>query len=253
MKCKKCGNDAPERAVICPECGEILPRQKEGAVIEKESGQTMPDRFSMPFLNSVPEKLEQAEDETIEDPVELQRQKREERTKLRRRITGVSIIAVLLLAIILYTIFLGGYKLAVFRYVKGIDYNSGSMYASLVPDAYLDYLENTYNVTRREVKEMVGDYFISWNKKSDDSGGTSYKINSTEKIDDTLELEEELASLYGISVEIKKAVTVDLTIDEGGKKMTESLVFVKIGQRWCSIEAMNDIEYVCQYDGYGQW
>ena len=31
MKCEHCGYEAPERAVICPECGEILPRPKKPA------------------------------------------------------------------------------------------------------------------------------------------------------------------------------------------------------------------------------
>ena len=36
MKCEHCGYDAPERAVICPECGEILPRPKKAEEEETE-------------------------------------------------------------------------------------------------------------------------------------------------------------------------------------------------------------------------
>jgi len=53
MKCEHCGYDAPERAVICPECGEILPRPKKAEEEETEKAavqkKTAPDAdsFSM--------------------------------------------------------------------------------------------------------------------------------------------------------------------------------------------------------------
>ena len=66
MKCEHCGYDAPERAVICPECGEILPRPKKAEEEETEKAavqkKTAPDAdsFSMPFL-SAPADLEKAD------------------------------------------------------------------------------------------------------------------------------------------------------------------------------------------------
>lgn len=255
MKCKHCGYEIPERAVICPECGEIVPREKQDAAEKKTENTTVPDSFSMPFLSATPESAEQSENAAVQDPVEIQRQQREKRTKLRRRITGISILSVLVLVVILYCVLLGGYKLAVFRYVKGVDYASGSMYTALVPDTYIDHLEDTYDFTRREVKEMMGDYFTSWNQNYGNPGKMSYQINSAAEMEgeELAELEQELKSLYDISVEIKKGVTVKLTINDGGQKAAESAVFIKIGQRWYCMEAMEDIDYVCQYDGYGQW
>ena len=29
--------------------------------------------------------------------------------------------------------------------------------------------------------------------------------------------------------------------------------FVKIGNRWCCMKAMEDIDFVCQNDGYNVW
>lgn len=59
MKCEHCGYEAPERAVICPECGEILPRPKKPAAEEQAKKEPSPaaEKFSMPFL-SAPADLE---------------------------------------------------------------------------------------------------------------------------------------------------------------------------------------------------
>ena len=160
MKCEHCGYDAPERAVICPECGEILPRPKKAEEEETEKAavqkKTAPDAdsFSMPFL-SAPADLEKADGIAAEDPEVLRRQKQEKTTRLTRRIVAAAVAAAVVLAAVLYYVFFGGYKLAVYRYVKGVDRESGSMYVALVPDAYMDYLETTYSTTRREVKSMI--------------------------------------------------------------------------------------------------
>ena len=54
MKCEHCGYEAPERAVICPECGEILPRPKKPAAEEQAKKEPSPaaEKFSMPFLSA---------------------------------------------------------------------------------------------------------------------------------------------------------------------------------------------------------
>lgn len=143
MKCEHCGYDAPERAVICPECGEILPRPKKAEEEETEKAavqkKTAPDAdsFSMPFL-SAPADLEKADGIAAEDPEVLRRQKQEKTTRLTRRIVAAAVAAAVVLAAVLYYVFFGGYKLAVYRYVKGVDRESGSMYVALVPDAYME-------------------------------------------------------------------------------------------------------------------
>ena len=50
-----------------------------------------------------------------------------------------------------------------------------------------------------------------------------------------------------------KAVEVSLTIDDGGTKASEKATFVKIGSRWCCMKAMEDMDYVCQNNGYNVW
>ena len=56
-----------------------------------------------------------------------------------------------------------------------------------------------------------------------------------------------------LTVEISKAVEVSLIIDDGGTKASEKATFVKIGSRWCCMKAMEDMDYVCQNNGYNVW
>ena len=100
------------------------------------------------------------------------------------------------------------------------------------------------------------DYFKYWNKNYGTDGRMSYDIGKTEEITDADEisaLESELKTDYNITVEIKKAVTVSVNIDDGGTKASEQATFVKIGNRWCCMKAMEDIDFVCQNDGYNVW
>lgn len=257
MKCEHCGYEAPERAVICPECGEILPRPKKPAAEEQAKKEPSPtaEKFSMPFL-SAPADLEKADGIAAEDPEELRRAAQEKKFRRTRRIVAAAVAFVLILLAVVYYVFFWGYKLAVFRYVKGVDYSSGSMYTALVPDAYMDYLESTYSTTRREVKSMMSDYFDYWNENYGTEGRMSYDIGHVQHISDADELaalEDELHTNYDITVEISKAVEVSLTIDDGGTKASEKATFVKIGSRWCCMKAMEDMDYVCQNDGYNVW
>lgn len=250
MKCEHCGSDVPERAVICPECGEILPREKKTEPEAASREASLPNAFSMPFLSASSSSAQAA---AAEDPREVQFRAREKRTRQIRLCVSLGIVVLLALAVTLYTVFLGGYKLAAFRFVKGIDKASGSMYVALVPDPYMDYLENTYDTTRREVKEMVHDYYVNWNENYGTEGSMSYDILNASEITDTEALEQTLKTSYGISVEIKKAVSATLSIDDGGTKGKQKVTFVKIGHRWCVMEAMEEIDYVCKNDGYNAW
>lgn len=259
MKCEHCGSEAPERAVICPECGEILPREEKKKAAKQAS---LPTSFQTTYLNAgIPAEEAEAEEDVSSavrtDPALLERQKKIRKTRLVRRIVGLAALGIVVLAVVLYTVFLGGYKRALYCYVKGADHANGGLYVSTVPDAFIDHLDSTYdNATKREVKEMVGDYFVFWNQNYGNEGRISYEITHTEKITEEQalgELESTLRSSYDISLEIEKAVQVKIKLNDGGVSGAESLTFIKVGMRWYSMEAMEDIEYICQNDGYGVW
>lgn len=251
MKCEKCGCEAPERAVICPECGEILPRPSAEKTDAAHTQETIPDGFSIPYLSASADTAAGS----AEDPHKISAEQQIKRNIRKRRIVFSSVAVVVILAVVLYIVFLGGYKLAAFRYIKGVDYSSGSMYLALVPDSYMDYLETTYETTRRDVKESVSDYFVSWNKNYGNEGRMSYDITKKQSLNvsEIEELEDELKQSYNITVEISKAVAVNFSVNDGGERASEKATFVKIGAKWCCMEAMEQIDYVCQYDGYGQW
>jgi len=92
MKCEHCGYEAPERAVICPECGEILPRPKKPAAEEQAKKEPSPtaEKFSMPFL-SAPADLEKADGIAAEDPEELRRAAQEKKFRRTRRIVAAAV------------------------------------------------------------------------------------------------------------------------------------------------------------------
>ena len=98
MKCEHCGYEAPERAVICPECGEILPRPKKPEAEEQAKKEPSPaaEKFSMPFL-SAPADLEKADGIAAEDPEELRRAAQEKKFRRTRRIVAAAVAFVLIL------------------------------------------------------------------------------------------------------------------------------------------------------------
>ena len=71
MKCEHCGAEAPERAVICPECGEILKRAPQETAEKKTAAVPMPDGFAMPFLAATGTDGDSST--TTEDPREIGR------------------------------------------------------------------------------------------------------------------------------------------------------------------------------------
>ena len=42
-------------------------------------------------------------------------------------------------------------------------------------------------------------------------------------------------------------------VNDRGDKQKEKATFVQIGAGWYCMEAMEQISYICEYDGYNQW
>lgn len=249
MICKHCNKEIPDQSLLCPECGEMILRESKKSTTQKADFD-----MSMPFLQA--EATIETGSSLTDDPNIKKEEKIIKKNKKIRNILICSLLGIIIVGTVLYTIFLGGYKLAVYRYVKGIDHCSGSTYLKLAPDSFEKYLENTYSVTRRDIKSMIGDYFTSWNENYGEDGAMTYTIESVVK-DDTAEnmdeLEEELKSDYNITVTIKESVTVKLTIHDGSSDNAEKATLVHIGSHWYCMEAMEQMDYIAEYDGYDEW
>jgi len=219
----------------------------------------------MPYLSAEATVKTSVQAETaMEDPQQLAQQAAVRRNKWIRRGVALGIVVVLLVSIILYVVFFGGYKKPLYQYVKGMDKQRGSSYTAIVPNAYLEYLEDTYDMNRREVKEMMGNYFTASMEKSKETYGSnvtiSYDVLGTTEITDSQTLadyEDQLKESYNVDLSISKAVSVRTKLvyagDTQSEYYTESLVFLKSGMKWYSLDAMKDMDYVAQYNGYGLW
>ncbi len=250
MNCKSCGCELPEGALVCPECCAFVPRESSnsGDTTQKEQ-KTVENDFSTSFFSAT----DDTEDALV-DPVAIARAEKIHKNHIRYGITAGIVVVVIAVVAIVYGVCFSGYKLAAYRYIKGMDHSSGSMYVAMVPDKFLDYLNGTYGFTRREVKSTVSDYFVSWNN-SYSPGNMSYTITSKTWLDDDeiADIADDIYSDYKIKVDISKAISIDYRIDDSGTIGREHSTFIKIGARWCSVEAMETIDWVCSYSGYGAW
>ncbi|MEE0438860.1 MAG: zinc-ribbon domain-containing protein [Ruminococcus sp.] len=271
MKCNNCGASMEEDAVRCPACGSPVDAasasETEPAPQPAKSAEPSDafSSFSMPYLSAEATVKTSVQAETaMEDPQQLAQQAAVRRNKWIRRGVALGIVVVLLVSIILYVVFFGGYKKPLYQYVKGMDKQRGSSYTAIVPNAYLEYLEDTYDMNRREVKEMMGNYFTASMEKSKETYGSnvtiSYDVLGTTEITDSQTLadyEDQLKESYNVDLSISKAVSVRTKLvyagDTQSEYYTESLVFLKSGMKWYSLDAMKDMDYVAQYNGYGLW
>lgn len=251
--CPKCGATLPDNAAVCPECGEIVHKMVYDEDEDDEEIRDVPENFSMPYLHAPAEETGTRGGTT--DPQLERAEEVTRKTKKRYRVTAIVVAAVLVLLIALYAIFLGGYKLAAFRYIEGAHMSSGTLYLQLVPDDYITYLSEEYEVTKRDLKQMIADYWVYWNEENDGEGFLTYSIKSAYDMDaDSLtSLEEEIADDYGIDVDISAAKDVHFKVTIDGETYSEEGTFVKIGAKWCCIEAFETIAYICYYDGYDVW
>lgn len=271
MKCNNCGASMEENAVRCPACGSPV----DAASVSETEPAPQPVKsaepsdafssFSMPYLSAeATVKTSVQAEAAMEDPQQLAQQAAVRRNKWIRRGVALGIVVVLLVSTILYVVFFGGYKKPLYQYVKGMDKQRGSSYTAIVPNAYLEYLEDTYDMNRREVKEMMGNYFTASMEKSEETYGSnvtiSYDVLGTTEITDSQTLadyEAQLKESYNVDLSISKAVSVRTKLvyagDTQSEYYTESLVFLKSGMKWYSLDAMKDMDYVAQYNGYGLW
>ena len=71
------------------------------------------------------------------------------------------------------------------------------------------------------------------------------------------EYEQKIADTYSVTVDIDKVVLANVRIVTSGSNQnaTDSLTLTlfKSGSKWYSMDAMEQVDYACQYDGYDLW
>lgn len=275
-KCTSCGAELSDAAVICRECGEGQP--------QSESNDSF---FSMPYLsaNVKPAVRSDAEEHTEEDkPAEKKTKKaklskeeidsiidprerafaKQDRRNRMVRITAL-IIAVLVLigtAVYLFTRSTG-YMRALDKYVDG-RISNGTEYMDIVPEIYLIEAEDTYSMSRPDIRSTTKNYLATVKTQLEADFGSgldcTYKVITERETDSETDLdtiEESLLSVYGIDISIDKAayVSVKLTTKGSASQTTEtmSLTFFEYEGKWYSMDAMEIVQFACVNAGYGLW
>ncbi|MGN1403385.1 MAG: zinc-ribbon domain-containing protein [Ruminococcus sp.] len=130
---------------------------------------------------------------------------------------------------------------------------SGEDYAKMVPEAYWDYIEDTYDVTKEDAiagmdlfleenaESLGGDLSYEWSQT-----GVEFGFGDTDTLDDVREVTDQ----YGLEISSGIGIGVDATITGAEDSMQESFAIwsVKIDGEWYNVSAMDDFETVCQGD-----
>lgn len=253
MKCKFCEQELPEGAEKCPNCG-----------IPVRSNQTQESSASMKSTYRTPEQIQQSDSaEEIETPEA--RYERIERTSRRNHwIAAACVLLVLILLVSGYFLFFSGYRAAIRRYVRGRDSMSGTRYCEIVPDSFLSELSNEYSMNRKEIRDCLDGYFNYAKEQMEEDLGSNIEF-AYERGEATVYTDEEtiseyettLSEEYHITVSLDEVVLANVRISTTGDKrdMTDSvtLTLLKNGMKWYCMEAMEQVEYACQYEGYDLW
>jgi len=253
MKCKFCEQELPEGAEKCPNCG-----------IPVRSNQTQEPSASMKSTYRTPEQVQQSDSaEEIETPEA--RYERIERTSRRNRWIAVAcVLLVLILLVGGYFLFFSGYRAAIRRYVWGRGSMSGTRYCEIVPDSFLSRLSNEYSMNRKEIRDCLDGYFNYAKEQMEEDLG--YNIEFAYERDEAMaytdeetisEYETKLSDEYHITMSLDEIVLANVRISTTGdnRDMTDSvtLTLLKSGTKWYCMEAMEQVEYACEYKGYDLW
>lgn len=248
MLCKKCGCLLSDDATICKECGQKISSEDS-------------KKFSSSYLS---EGTSSSISASLEDPTEKKYADMERKSRMIRRIVLIVIAVVILIFILVYFLLFAGYKTPLRRYITGRESSGGSRYSKIVPNEFLDKIEEDYGMSRPEIRKCLDSYFNTAKSKIEEDYGAglnfSYEVKSNSEItneNNIQQLEDEFLDKYDVKVDISKASTVNIVLKtEGSEKSTteqNTLTFVKIGMKWYCMDAMEIINYACEYSGYNLW
>ena len=254
MKCKFCEQELPEGAEKCPNCG-----------IPVRSGQTQ----ASPFAGSkstyrTPEQVQQSESAAEVEPPEARYERIERASRRHRWIVLGCVLLVLILLVSGYFLFFSGYRAVIRRYVSGRGSMSGTRYCEIVPDTFLSKLSSQYCMNRKEIRDCLDFYFQYAKEQMEDDLGAdiefAYERDETTAYtdDETLsEYETKLLEQYNVTMSLDKVVLANVRISTTGdnQNITDSvtLTLFKSGTKWYCMDAMEQVEYACEYDGYDLW
>ena len=254
MKCKFCEQELPEGAEKCPNCGiPVRSNQKESPPI----GAAM-------TTYRTPEQVKDAEPIADIEPPEVRYERLERTSRRNRWIALCAILLVLILLVSGYFLFFCGYRATIRRYVKGRDSMSGTRYCEIVPDAFLSKMSSKYSMNRKEIRDCLDGYFNYAKEQMADDLGSNIEFGYERDEETTYtdeetcsEYEQKIADTYSVTVDVDKVVLANVRIVTSGSNQnaTDSLTLTlfKSGSKWYCMDAMEQVDYACQYDGYDLW
>lgn len=254
MKCKFCEQELPEGAEKCPNCG-----------IPVRSNQTQESSAAgVKSTYRTPEQVQQSDSAADVEPPEARYERMERVSRRNRWIAICCILLVLILLVGGYFLFFSGYRATIRRYVKGRGTMSGTRYCEIVPESFLSKLSSQYSMNRKEIRDCLDGYFNYAKEQMEDDLGTNieFAYERDEAMayadEETIsEYETKLSDEYGITMSLDEVVLANVRISTAGdsRNITDSvtLTLFKSGTRWYCLDAMEQVEYACEYEGYDLW
>lgn len=259
MKCKFCQEELPQGAETCPNCG--IPVR---SAHQQTASVPAPDAATEATSYRTSQQIQESQmPEEVDSPET--RYERIERTSRRNRVIAICTTLVLLIGLVSgYIYFFTGYRTAIRRYVDGRATLSGARYSAIVPDAFLSQMTSSYDMNRKEIRNCLDSYFAFAREQMEDDLGTNirftYERDTATTYTDAETLatyEEELLSTYSVNMTLDKVVLANVRISTAGNNSnaTDSvtLTLFKSGMKWYCMDAMEQIDYACQYEGYNLW
>ncbi len=254
MKCKFCEQELPEGAEKCPNCG-----------IPVRSSQPQ-ESFSAGVKSAyrTPEQVQQSDSAAEVEPPEARYERIERTSRQHRWIAICCVLLVLILLVSGYFLFFSGYRAVIRRYVKGRGSMSGTRYCEIVPDSFLSKLSSKYSMNRKEIRDCLDGYFHYAKEQMEEDFGSdiefAYERDEKDVYTDKetlLEYETKLSDQYDITMSLDKVILANVRISTTGdnNNTTDSitLTLFKSGTKWYCMDAMEQVEYACEYDGYDLW
>ena len=119
-------------------------------------------------------------------------------------------------------------------------------------------------MNRKEIRDCLDGYFNYAKEQMVDDLGSNIEFGYERDEETTYtdeetcsEYEQKIADTYSVTVDIDKVVLANVRIVSSGRNQnaTDSLTLslFKSGSKWYCMDAMEQVDYACQYDGYDLW